>query len=992
MMDFLAEHLTTFKLLFNGRQDIFATRWELPNKSGYMPAYYYDPYHYRVHKMKGGTFQNYTDKSFLPLTDDQIIKHLNGEHFIGIYPLLQDNTSWFIAADFDKGDWVSAAQQFIRHCQEENLPAYLERSRSGNGAHVWIFFDRPIPAYKSRKVILSLLISSGAVSAFDKNTSFDRLFPNQDQLSGKGFGNLIALPLNGTAAQQGNTCFLDPQTLTPYADQRQFISQIKRASAQIVEELFVKLTSSSGIEVSSGQLHIILRNNIRLNRSAIPPLLFSFIKEELNFPNSEFIIQQKTGRNTFGLERYFRFIEEDGDASLLPKGFIGKLIRFCRDNQIDHQFTDERTLHKPVPFSFQANLRPHQEDCIQAISKKDMGIIVAPPGSGKTVLALKAIADKQQPALIVVHRKQLASQWMERIESFLGIPQKEIGKIGQGKSIIGKQITVATIQSLAKADLTDIHKAFGSIIVDECHHIPAETFRNTIAKFNSKYLYGLTATPFRKYNDGKIIFIYLGDIIAEINSTALPASNHPTIIIRNTELNVPFNAKTDQFETLSKILVHDSARNRLILKDVTQELQKGRKCVILTERKEHIQTLEQYLKQSFETITLSGDDAETSRKAKWKILQQGNYQVLITTGQFFGEGSDLQNAECLFLVYPFSFEGKLIQYMGRVQRSEISPVIYDYRDLRIDYLNRMFLKRNVHYKKLEKQRSLFDFPDEEEKDIPAKNQQDLIIEKTIRIKIAELEFLYGSIQFQHTLTEHPAALRFDVEQLHIRPEFEVLKPYFEKFFRSKTVDVHITVVIDRQQQVTGLSANSLMLEQLDREVVEGVRFRFMERNFLSKKQFSDQPGTVNESNQAASRALYDSGEELLADVLSKGNYRHQRQLHYLSENHAGQILKIRFVLSPFSFVFLLEGNERYHLVMETLDTDEATYVWHLSKNVHELRSAVQRIDEQLTKIRNEGRQRFLETKPEDFSRVVHDYSDGKKGFVVWKGMLEERLY
>lgn len=992
MMDFLAEHLTTFKLLFNGRQDIFATRWELPNKSGYMPAYYYDPYHYRVHKMKGGTFQNYTDKSFLPLTDDQIIKHLNGEQFIGIYPLLQDNTSWFIAADFDKGDWAFAAQQFIRHCEENALPAYFERSRSGNGAHVWIFFDKPIPAYKSRKVILSLLISSGAVSAFDKNTSFDRLFPNQDQLSGKGFGNLIALPLNGTATQQGNTCFLDPQTLTPYADQWQFISQIKRASTQIVEEIFVKLSGSSVIGVHSGKLYITLGNNIRLNRSAISPLLFSFIKEELNFPNSEFIIQQKTGRNTFGLERYFRFIEEDGDAILLPKGFTGKLIRFCRDNQLDHQFTDERTLHKPVSFSFQANLRPHQEDCIQAISKKDMGVIVAPPGSGKTVLALKAIADKQQPALIVVHRKQLASQWMERIESFLGIPQKEIGKIGQGKSIIGKQITVATIQSLAKADLTDIHKAFGSIIVDECHHIPAETFRNTIAKFNSKYLYGLTATPFRKYNDGKIIFIHLGEIIAEINNTALPASNHPTIIIRNTELNVPFNAKTDQFETLSKILVHDSARNRLILKDVIDELQKGRKCVILTERKEHIQTLEQYLKQSFETITLSGDDAETSRKAKWKILQQGNYQALITTGQFFGEGSDLQNAECLFLVYPFSFEGKLIQYMGRVQRSEISPAIYDYRDIKIDYLNRMFLKRNVHYKKLEKQRSLFDFPDEEEKDIPAKNQQDLIIEKTIRIKIAELEFLYGSIQFQHTLTEHPAALRFDVEQLHIRPEFEVLKPYFEKFFRSKTVDVYITVVIDRQQQVTGLSANSLMLEQLDREVVEGVRFRFMERNFLSKKQFSDQPGTVNESNQAPSRTLYDSGEELLADVLSKGNYRHQRQLHYLSENHAGQILKIRFVLSPFSFVFLLEGNERYHLVMETLDTDEATYVWHLSKNVHELRSAVQRIDEQLTKIRNEGRQRFLETKPEDFSRVVHDYSDGTKGFVVWKGMLEERLY
>jgi superfamily II DNA or RNA helicase len=891
-----------------------------------------------------------------------------------------------------KATGLPPPQQFISKCEEHNLPAYLERSRSGNGGHVWIFFDKPVPAYKSRKVILSLLISSGAVSAFDKNSSFDRLFPNQDQLSGKGFGNLIALPLNGTAAQQGNTCFLDPQTLSAYTDQWQFFSQIKRASAEKIDQLFANLNGSASLEPLDGKLNIILGNDIRLNRSAIPPLLFSFIKKELNFPNSEFIIQQKTGRNTFGLERYFRFIEEDGNTVHLPKGFIGKLIRFCRDNQLDHQFTDERILHKPVAFSFQAVLRPHQEECIHAISKKDMGVIVAPPGSGKTVLALKAVADKQQPTLIVVHRKQLANQWMERIESFLGIPQKQVGRIGQGKSVIGKQITVATIQSLTKADLSEIHKAFGLIIIDECHHIPAETFRNTIAKFNSKYLYGLTATPFRKYNDGKIIFIHLGDIIAEINSTALPDSHHPKIVIRNTELNVPFNAKTDQFETLSKILVHDSSRNRLILKDVVAELQKGRKCVILTERKEHIQTLEQYLKQSFETITLSGEDPETARKAKWKILQQGNYQVLITTGQFFGEGSDLQNAECLFLVYPFSFEGKLIQYMGRVQRSEISPTIYDYRDSQINYLNRMFLKRNVYYRKLEKQRTLFDFPEEEQKETSTNNQQDTIIEKVIKVKIAELEFLYGSIQLQHTLSEHPVVLKFDIEQLHIRPEFEVLKPYFEKFFRSKTADVHITVVIDRQQQVTALSASSPALEQLNREVVEGVRFRFIERNFLNKKQLTDHPETMQESGLSMTNALYESGEELLADVLSKGNYRHQRQLHYLSENHAGQILKIRFVLSPFSFVFLLEGDERYHLVMETLDTDEATYLWHLPKNVQDLKSAIQGIDQQLTQIRNEGRQRFLETNPEDFSRVVHDYSDEKKGFIVWRGAVEERLY
>lgn len=473
------------------------------------------------------------------------------------------------------------------------------------------------------------------------------------------------------------------------------ISSTDRVSTEHLEGLFSRLSNDPQPENDKGILNITLRNNIELNRNAIDPILFHFIKEELNFLNTEFIIKKNSGRNTFGADRYFRFIEELGNTILLPKGFIGKLIRFCRKNSIAYNYIDQRKLNSPVTYSYQATLRPYQQESMGAISKKDIGVVVAPPGSGKTVMALKIVAEKQQPALIVVHRKQLALQWMERIEAFLGILQKDIGHIGQGKTKIGKQITVATIQSLAKADLQNLTDIFGLIIVDECHHIPAETFRNTIGKFNSRYLYGLTATPFRKYNDGRLIFIHLGEVIAEIRTNELSASNHPEIIIRNTQLDVPVNAKADRFETLSKILVHDSERNKLILRDVVIELNKGKKVVILTERKEHIDTLQQFLKQSFETITLCGDDSESSRNVKWKLLKAGSYQALITTGQFFGEGSDLQNTQCLFLVYPFSFEGKLIQYMGRGQRSEISPTIYDYRDIKIDYLNRMFLKRNA---------------------------------------------------------------------------------------------------------------------------------------------------------------------------------------------------------------------------------------------------------------------------------------------------------
>lgn len=704
MNESLNQQIQIFKSVFKGREDVFAVRWEKGNKSGYMPAYHYDPYMYRAHKMKGGTFQNYNDKTYLKLTDQEIAKHLNGEQLIGVYPLLQDNNSNFIVADFDEANWIDDAKKFLKACSEKNIPAYLERSRSGNGGHVWIFFEQSYPAIRCRKVFISMLEQSGAFSVFDKSSSFDRLFPNQDFLSGKGLGNLIALPLFKKTLGQGNSCFIDPETQQSISEQFEFLKRIKKISISELENLYQSLTTTSNSTfqtVGDGKLMIRLNNEVKISRDGMTTTLINFLKEKMNFTNSEFIIKKKIGRNTFGTERYFKFVEETENEITVPKGFIGKLIRFCRENNIEHDFIDERKKHKVIPFLFNAQLREHQQAVIESISKKDLGVIVAPPGSGKTIVALKIISDKQQPALIIVHRKQLVEQWAERVETFLGIPKTEIGKIGQGKSKVGKKITIATIQSLSKEldkpDSDSLKASFGTVIVDECHHIPAETFRNTIVKLQTFYLYGLTATPFRKYNDGKLIFIHLGEVISEIKSSEISAALQAKIIIRNTELDVPFNSKTDQFETLSKILIHDSARNKLILQDVINELKEGKRVVIISERKEHIDSLQQYLKQSYETITLSGDDSESNRVSKWRILKEKSYQVLITTGQFFGEGTDLQNANCLFLVYPFSFEGKLIQYIGRVQRSEVTPTIYDYRDIKIDYLNKLFLKRNTFY-------------------------------------------------------------------------------------------------------------------------------------------------------------------------------------------------------------------------------------------------------------------------------------------------------
>jgi superfamily II DNA or RNA helicase len=994
------EKLTIFKSLFKGREDIYATRWEKGNKNGYSPAYTFDPYHYKAHRMKGGTFQNYENKQYQTLTDGQIIKHLEGDQLIGLYPLLKDNTSWFIAADFDEDNWAEECKTFIKICENKNIPAYLERSRSGKGGHVWIFFEENYSAFKSRTIFKSLLEEAGVFSLFDKSSSFDRLFPNQDYLSGKGFGNLIALPLNKTSWNNGNSCFINPETLLPIENQWEFLKTIRKITITELENLYQFLATKPNnyegkiatIKSINGKLNIKLSNAIYVSREGLTTPLINFIKEEFNFISSEFIIKKKLGKNTWGTDRYFKLIEETPNEIIIPRGAAGKLLRFCKENKIEYDFIDARVKKENVLFNSSIQLREQQLAVKEAATKKDFGVIVAPPGSGKTIIGLSIIAEKQQPALIIVHRKQLAIQWIERIESFLGIPKKDIGIIGQGKNTIGKQITIAMIQSLDKllksAEANKYENSFGVIIIDECHHVPADTFRNTIAKIHSFYLYGLTSTPFRKYNDGKLIFSYLGEIIAEIKPLITETSGGAKIIIRDTALSIPYNSKTDKFETLSKILVHDSARNKLILDDVIAELIKGKKIVIVTERKDHIETLNQYLKQKYETVTLSGEDSESNKTAKWKMLNDGNFQALITTGQYFGEGSDIQNIECLFLVYPFSFEGKLIQYIGRVQRSEITPTIYDYRDLKIDYLEKLFQKRNTYYKKINQSDTLFNQPDE----VPEQEENNFTYEKSVKISIEQLEFRFGAIAFKYLIPEVNTEIEFEIENIEMRPEFDVLKPYFVKILKTKNVKVEIFAQFENGN-LNSYFASSDDIQKINREIIDGVKFRFVAKGIIGRMPIENDNlldiGQIQ--GTATGNQLYQSEEQLLDDILNSKNVKHSKQLRYLSLKHDNSILKIRFVLSPFSFVFLINGMQQYHIVLETLDTEEATYIWHIDKGNANLSSKLKQIDEALGIIRAKGRQTFIESNPDNFTRIVHDYSDDRKGFVIWKDLLEERL-
>jgi superfamily II DNA or RNA helicase len=451
-------------------------------------------------------------------------------------------------------------------------------------------------------------------------------------------------------------------------------------------------------------LTITISHNLQL--ANVPDELKDILTEKLEFLNPKWLENERMGRWNRGISKSLRFYDKVGASGLwIPRGFMRQLVLLCRRHKVDYEIDDRRLNLPPRNFSFKGKLRPFQQKAVDEMLARDFGTLNSATGSGKTVMALYMVAKRMQPALIVVHTKELASQWIERIGTFLGIPSEEIGLIGGGKKVVGEKITVALVQSLYKC-AEEVAGQIGFLIVDECHRCPSRTFTEAVTEFDARYMLGLSATPWRRDNLSKLIFWHLGDVHHEVDKAHLVETGNvlkAEVIVRHTEFK-PFYDPVNEYSKMLSELTADTDRNVLIASDVTREASDSNGiCLVLSDRKAHCENLQALLKYRFklDTELLTGDLSQGERQDVIERLNHKKAKVVIATGQLIGEGFDCKNLSTLFLATPVSFSGRVLQYLGRVLRpapGKKKARVFDYVDIHVDILTKAARSRQKVYR------------------------------------------------------------------------------------------------------------------------------------------------------------------------------------------------------------------------------------------------------------------------------------------------------
>ena len=715
-----AEKISLFKRLFRGRHDVYAVRWEYPDgRTGYAPAS-----RSRSDRERG---------AFLPLTDEALQDHLNGRRTIGIYPLLRDDTCWFLAADFDKEHWQDNITSYLTACDKLGVPAVLERSRSGNGGHVWVFFDAPVVAAQARQLgtaLLTLAVENRHEVGLD---SYDRLFPSQDTLPKGGFGNLIALPLQGKPRQDGNSVFVD-RDFCPYPDQWAYLSGVHRMRPEDLDRVVntaLQTQSLIGVRLSYTEperdvdpwvavpsskqkeprlpgpfppsVRVTIADLAYVAKEGLSPAMLSRLWRRAAFQNPEFYRAQKMRLSTYGKPRIISCAEEFDRHIGLPRGCLDDVQELLATHDVSVDLIDERQTGRKIDVTFRGHLTASQQEAAEAILPYDSGLLCAPSAFGKTVVGTWLIAARQVNTLVLVHRKQLLDQWRERLSTFLDLPPSAIGRFSSGGKRLTGQIDVALMQSLCRdGDVDTVVADYGQVIVDECHHIPAFTFERVLKAAKARFIIGLTATPVRKDGHRPISVMQCGPLRFRVSAKdEIAARSFAQVVVpRPTAFSMPGGAHEPVIQEIYGALVTSKTRNSQICADILEAVQEGRAPLLLSERREHLDELLRMLEGRIQNIIVLHGGLGTKKRmeisAQLQSISAEEPCVILATGRYAGEGFDHPRLDTLLLALPISWRGTLRQYAGRIQREHPGKHeirVYDYVDSNVPVLARMYEKR-----------------------------------------------------------------------------------------------------------------------------------------------------------------------------------------------------------------------------------------------------------------------------------------------------------